>query len=59
MKKIILALIIIAGVIGGVYVCMSMEKVGQGEVGVVYRIKGGVQDETLNLDGILLVQQRK
>lgn len=48
MKKIILALIIIAGVIGGVYVCMSMEKVGQGEVGVVYRIKGGVQNETLN-----------
>ena len=45
----IIAAIVIgaAAVAGGVYVAMSLEKVGQGEVGVVYTMKNGVQEETL------------
>lgn len=48
MKKIgiIIAVIIIA-LIGGTITIKSLERVGQGEVGVVYSMKGGVQDETL------------
>lgn len=48
MKKIgiIIAVIIIA-LIGGTITVKSLERVGQGEVGVVYSMKGGVQDETL------------
>lgn len=48
MKRIgiIIAVIIIA-LIGGTITVKSLERVGQGEVGVVYSMKGGVQDETL------------
>ena len=48
MKKIgiIIAVVIIA-LIGGTITIKSLERVGQGEVGVVYSMKGGVQDETL------------
>lgn len=48
MKKIgiIIAVIVIA-LIGGTFTVKSLERVGQGEVGVVYSMKGGVQDETL------------
>lgn len=38
----------VAAVAGGIYTAISMERVGQGEVGVVYSAKDGVQDETLN-----------
>ena len=45
---IIAAIVIgVAAVAGGIYVAMSLEKVGQGEVGVVYTMKNGVQEETL------------
>lgn len=37
-----------AAIAGGIYVGVSMTKVGQGEVGVVYTMKEGVQKETLN-----------
>lgn len=48
MKRIgiIIAVIIIA-LIGGTITIKSLERVGQGEIGVVYSMKGGVQDETL------------
>lgn len=48
MKKVIVGLIVLIAIIGGVFVCMSIEKVGQGEVGVVYTMKDGVQEETLS-----------
>ena len=38
----------VAAIAGGIYVGMSMTKVDQGEVGVVYTMKEGVQKETLN-----------
>lgn len=38
----------VAAVAGGIYTAMSIERVGQGEIGVVYSAKGGVKDETLN-----------
>lgn len=38
----------VTAVAGGIYTAISMERVGQGEVGVVYSAKDGVQDETLN-----------
>lgn len=49
MKKIgiIIAVIVIA-LIGGTITVKSLHRVGQGEVGVVYSMKGGVKDETLN-----------
>lgn len=37
-----------AAIAGGIYVGVSMTKVDQGEVGVVYTMKEGVQKETLN-----------
>lgn len=45
--KIIGKIIIIAAIIGGIYTVMSLTKVDQGEVGVVYSMKNGVQKETL------------
>lgn len=48
MKAAIIAVILGVAVIGGGYVISSMEKVGQGEVGVVYTMKDGVDEETLN-----------
>lgn len=47
-KIIAIILIILAAIAGAVYVIMSITKVGQGEVGVVYTVKDGVQEETLN-----------
>lgn len=48
MKKIgIIIVVIIVALIGGGITVKSLERVGQGEVGVVYSMKGGVQDETL------------
>lgn len=41
------AVIGIAAIAGGIYVATSLEKVGQGEVGVVYTMKDGVQEATL------------
>ena len=46
-KIIAIILIILAAIAGAVYVIMSITKVGQGEVGVVYTVKDGVQEETL------------
>lgn len=45
--KVIAAVIIIA-VVGGFFTVKSMHRVGQGEVGVVYSMKDGVQDKTLS-----------
>lgn len=47
-NKVIAGIVIAAAVIGGIYTCMSMTRVGQGEVGVVYSMKDGVKEETLN-----------
>lgn len=48
MKKIgIIVAVIIIALIGGTITIKSLERVGQGEVGVVYSMKGGVRDETL------------
>lgn len=38
----------IVAIAGGIYTAISMERVGQGEVGVVYSAKDGVRDKTLN-----------
>ena len=47
-KSLIAAGIIAVGIVGGAYTVMSLEHVGQGEVGVVYTMKDGVQEETLS-----------
>lgn len=46
--KIAGAIIALAVVAGGAYTALSLTRVGQGEVGVVYSMNGGVQDETLS-----------
>lgn len=46
MKKIVIGIIVLAAIIGGVFTVKSMCRVGQGEVGVVYSMKDGVQEET-------------
>ena len=46
--KIIVGVIAVAAIVGGAYVATSMERVGQGEVGVAYSISGGVKDEVLS-----------
>lgn len=43
----IIALIVVVAIIGGIFCVCSMERIGAGEVGVVYSMKGGVQDEVL------------
>lgn len=43
---IIVAVVLIA-LIGGVFTVKALERVGQGEVGVVYSMKDGVKEETL------------
>lgn len=48
MKKIVIGIIVLAAIIGGVFTVKSMRRVGQGEVGVVYSMKDGVQEETLS-----------
>ena len=46
--KIAVIIVGIAVVAGGVYTVSSLTRVGQGEVGVVYSMKGGVQEKTLS-----------
>lgn len=46
--KIVGVIIGLAVVIGAGYCAMSLTRVGQGEVGVVYSMNGGVQDKTLS-----------
>lgn len=48
MRNTIIAIALIVAIIGGVFVCMSMTKVGQGEVGVVWTAANGVQEEVLS-----------
>ena len=47
MGKIIGIVVGIIAIIGGVFCVCSMERIGAGEVGVVYSMKNGVQDEVL------------
>ena len=47
MRNLILALVAAAAVIGGTYTVMSIDHVGQGELGVVWTAKDGVDDEVL------------
>lgn len=48
MKKVIVGIIIAAAVVGGVVTVKSVEKIGQGEVGVVWTARNGVTDKTLD-----------
>lgn len=48
MRKTVVAVALIVAIIGGIFVCMSMTKVGQGEVGVVWTASKGVQEEVLS-----------
>ena len=48
MKNTIIARALVVAIIGGIFVCMSMTKVGQGEVGVVWTAAHGVQEEVLS-----------
>lgn len=45
--KIVGVIIGLVVVVGAAYTALSLTKVGQGEVGVVYSMKGGVKQETL------------
>ena len=45
--KAVVALVVVAAIIGGSFCVMSMERIGAGEVGVVYSMRGGVKDEVL------------
>ena len=45
--KIVGLIICLVVVVGAAYTALSLTKVGQGEVGVVYSMKGGVKQETL------------
>lgn len=47
MKKVIIGVILIVAIIGGIFTCMSMERIGAGEVGVIYSLRGGVKDDVL------------
>lgn len=47
MKKLFIAIVAVAAVVGGIFTCMSMTHVGQGEVGIVWTAKSGVQEEVL------------
>ena len=46
--KIIVGAVVAVAIIGGGYVATSMEKVGQGETGVVYTVSSGVSENTLS-----------
>lgn len=48
MRNKILGLAVVIAIIGGIFTCMSMTKVNQGEVGVVWTSWNGVQKETLS-----------
>ena len=47
-NRILLAVVIIIAIIGGGVTVMSLASVGQGEVGVVWTMADGVQEEVLN-----------
>ena len=47
MKVKFFALVAIVAIIGGIFCACSLEKIGAGEVGVVYSMRGGVKDEVL------------
>ena len=47
-KSFIVWLVALLAVLGGIYTVMSLTRVGQGEVGVVYSMKGGVKEEVLS-----------
>lgn len=47
MRKVIVGFVVAAAVIGATYTVMAMERVGQGEVGVVWTARTGVKEETL------------
>lgn len=46
-SRFITILVIIFAAIGGLYTVLSLTHVGQGEVGVVYTMRDGVQEEVL------------
>ena len=46
-KALIIAAVIVTAIIGGILTLMSLAPVGQGEVGVVWTMKDGVQQETM------------
>ena len=46
--KVIAIIVIIVALIGGIFTIKSLKRVDQGEVGVVYSMKNGIQKETLN-----------
>lgn len=46
-SNIIIAIVLVMAVIGGIFCVCSLERIEAGEVGVVYSMKGGVQDEVL------------
>lgn len=48
MKNVIVSIVIGAAVIGGFFTVKSLEKIEQGEVGVVWTAKDGVSDKTLD-----------
>ena len=48
MKQGIIAVILGVAIIGGIFGVKSFEYVGTGKVGVVYTMRGGVQDDTLD-----------
>lgn len=47
-KGLVTALIVLVAICGGIFTVMSLTHVGQGEVGVVWTMKDGVQEETLS-----------
>lgn len=47
MSKFIISIVLILAVIGGAFCVCSLERIEAGEVGVVYSMKNGVQDEVL------------
>lgn len=47
-KGIASSLVIIIAIVGALFVVKSLEHIDQGEVGVVYNMNGGVQEETLS-----------
>ena len=46
-KTVIVIAAVVVGIVGGVITLSSCKRVGQGEVGVVWTMKNGVQDEVL------------
>ena len=46
-SKVITAIILVIAIIGGIFCVCSMERIGAGEVGVVYSMTSGVKDEIL------------